>query len=113
MIVFLLRTEVLLNELQLERRDHKLDLVKNKHTSGKVYQLYNKENEPYNTNYNKYLPLEKPFSSKLNSNLNENFTRALTRAGLKTTAVALNTGVPYPRVRNADPLVTRKLSHMR
>lgn len=110
MIIFLLRTEVLLNELQLERREHKLDLVKNKYASSKAYQLYNKENEPYYRNYNRYLPLEKPFSSKLNGDLNENFTRVLTRAGLKTTAAVLNTG---PRVRNIDPEVTRKLSHMR
>ena len=103
---------MLLNELQLEKRE-KLDLVKNKYLSGKVHQVYNDENEPYNVRYNRYMPSEKPFSSKHNSNLNENFTRALTRVGLKTTAAALNTGVPYTRVRNIDPEVARKLSHMR
>jgi hypothetical protein len=96
----------------MERRE-KLDLVQNKYTSGKVYHVYNKENEPSEMKYNRYMPSEKHFSSKLNSDLNENFTRALARVGLKTTAAALNTGVPCSRVRNIDTEVTRKLSHMR
>ena len=104
------RTEILLNDLQLEKKEHKLDLVKNKYS--KAYQLYNKENEPQNTNYNRYLASQKPFSSKLNSDMNDNLARALTRVGLKTTAAKLHTGVPYPR-HNIDRGVTRKLAHMR
>ena len=109
--MLLFRTEVLLNDLQLERREHKLDLIQNKY--GKAYQLYNKENEPHNTNYNRYLNSEKPFSSKLHTNLNENLARALTRAGLRTTATALDTGLPYRRLHSIDGEVTRKLAHMR
>ena len=104
---------MLLNELQLERKEHKLDLVKNKYTSSKAYQLRNKENELYNMKYNIYLPSEKPFSSKLNNDVNEDFARALTKAGLKNTAAALHTGVLYSRIQNVNSEATRKLSYMR
>ncbi|XP_028402949.1 LOW QUALITY PROTEIN: serine/threonine-protein kinase Nek2-like [Dendronephthya gigantea] len=104
------RTEVLLNELQLERREYKLDLVKNRnYVSNTAYQEYNNENEHYDMNYNRYYQLEKAgFSNKYDAN----FRKALTRVGLKTTAAVLDTGVRYPR-GHIGTEVTRKLAHMR
>lgn len=107
--MFLHRTEVLLNELQLERREYKLDLVKNRnYVSNTAYQECNNEN--YDVDYNRYYQLEKGFSSKYH--VNANFRNALTRVGLKTTAAALDVGLRYPRA-HASSEVTRKLAHMR
>ena len=90
-----------MNELHLERRDHKLDLLKNKHMLDKGYRLYNKENVKL---YDRYCEAENP---KLTSDLGDDFSRALTRAGIQTTVTSLE---PSKLKRHLPYLGMRKLN---
>lgn len=114
------RTEILLNELHLERRSHKLDLVKNRYILDKGYQLYNKENGEKLAS-NRYLEREKPYVTKLSSDLNGDFSRALTRVGTQPNVAVIKScefksHVPYLRMHNLnqpDVQVTKKVAALR
>lgn len=116
----LLRTEILLNELHLERRSHKLDLVKNRYILDKGYQLYDKENGEKLAS-NRYLEREKPYVTKLSSDLNGDFSRALTRVGTQPNVAVIKScefksHVPYLRMHNLnqpDVQVTKKVAALR
>ena len=104
-----------MNELHSERRDHKLDLLKDRRNIlGKDYQLYDKENI---NKYDKPELSQKPYLTKLSSDLGEDLTRALARAGIKTRIAGLDSyGTSYERGHGIhQPIIreTKKMSGFR
>lgn len=103
----------------MEKRDHRLDLLKNRGIIDNGYQLYNKENGD-NLVPNRYLGAEKPHLTKLTGDLEEDFSRALTRARMQTNIAGLEplkykNHVPYLRVRNfnQDVKTTKNIAGLR